>query len=444
MRFELWYLTLGTLLVVIALVSSVVKRLPLTTTMLYLAVGVVLGPLAGKVILIDPMTESALIYRLAELGVIVSLFTAGLKLRVSLRDKTWVVPLRLAFVSMGLTVGLVAIVGVWGLGLPIGAAILLGAILAPTDPVLASEVQLESVADRDKLRFSLTGEAGFNDGTAFPFVMLGLGLMGLHDLGAEGWRWFAIDVVWAVLGGLGIGAVSGILVGRLVLYLRREHKEGFGSDEFLTLGLIGLSYGAAVLAQSYGFLAVFAAGLALHGIERRRAEAGAPKTAPGIAAGHRKEFAARPEKSPLHLSEAVLVFNEQVERILEVALVLLVGTMLAPQFLSTANLWFVPLLLLVIRPAAVGLGLIGCSLDHSQRGMISWFGIRGIGSLYYLMFAIVQGVPTEVARELVSLTLWVIVVSVVVHGISVTPLMNWYQSRRRRHQRPVGKELRKN
>lgn len=90
---------------------------------------------------------------------------------------------------------------------------------------------------RDRLRFSLTCEAGLNDGTAFPFVMLGLGLLGLHDVGEWGWRWFAVDVIWSVLGGLGIGAVLGTLVGQLVLYLRRERKEAFGLDEFLTLGV---------------------------------------------------------------------------------------------------------------------------------------------------------------------------------------------------------------
>ena len=156
-----------------------------------------------------------------------------------------------------------------GLGLSWGAAVLLGAVLAPTDPVLASDVQVEHAADRDRLRFSLTGEAGMNDGTAFPFVMLGLWLMNLHAPGTSIWRWMAVDLVWAVAGGLGVGTLIGTLVGQLVIYLRRKHRVALGLDEFLSLGLIGLSYGLALAAHAYGFLAVFAAGLALRRIERR-------------------------------------------------------------------------------------------------------------------------------------------------------------------------------
>jgi NhaP-type Na+/H+ or K+/H+ antiporter len=239
MKMEWWYLTLGALLVVIALVASRVQRLPLTTTMLYVGVGILLGPLVFDVGSIDPLENAGLLERLAELAVIVSLFTAGLKLRGPFRSAHWKVPARLAFLSMSLTVAMVTLVGVFGLGLPLGAAVLLGAVLAPTDPVLASDVQLESASDRDKLRFSLTGEAGLNDGTAFPFVMLGLGLLGLHEMGPGGWRWFAVDVLWAITGGLVIGAVCGVVVARLVLYLRRSHREGIGRDEFLALGLIG-------------------------------------------------------------------------------------------------------------------------------------------------------------------------------------------------------------
>jgi sodium/hydrogen antiporter len=231
MKVEFWYLIIGALLIAIALISSVVKRLPLTTTMLYLGVGVLIGPLAFNVARFDLIRNAVVLERITEIAVIVSLFTAGLKLRWPFRDSRWRVPLCLSFVSMSLTVGLIAFVAVWLLGMPLGAAVLLGAVLAPTDPVLASEVQLESAADRDRLRFSLTAEAGLNDGTAFPFVMLGLGLLGFHSIGEWGWRWWAKDVIWAVFGGLVIGAVVGALVGRLVLYLRRRRKEANpGSD----------------------------------------------------------------------------------------------------------------------------------------------------------------------------------------------------------------------
>ena len=430
MKAELWYLLIGVLLVVVAISSTLVKRLPLTATMVYLGFGAVLGPLGLGIFMLDPVGRAAFIERITEIAVVVSLFTTGLKLRVSLRDRIWSIPLRLAFLSMAITVGLVALVGVYGLGLPLGAAVLLGAVVAPTDPVLASEVQLESSSDEDKLRFSITGEAGLNDGTAFPFVMLGLGLLGLHEIGQWGWRWFALDVVWAIIGGLAIGTGAGMLVGKLVIYLRRQHKEAFGLDEFLALGLIALVYGAALLTHTYGFLAVLAAGLALRSLERRHTGDKPAEDVQGMAlVGKREELATHPEKAPAHMAEALLGFNEQIERVLEVAVVLLIGAMLTPKFVSVNELWFVAVLFFFIRPLAVLVGTIGRHIGPVQRGLVCWFGIRGIGSLYYLMYAITHGVPSEIASRLVSLTFCVIAVSIVTHGISAMPLMKWYHAR---------------
>lgn len=432
MNTELWYLIIGLLLVGVAVSGTMLKRLPLTATMVYLGLGAVLGPVALGLFEVDPLRNAKFLEHAAEIAVIVSLFTTGLKLRVPLRDKLWWIPVRLAFSSMAITVGLVALVGVYALGLPWGAAVLLGAILAPTDPVLASDVQLESAADTDRLRFSITGEAGLNDGTAFPFVMLGLGLMGLHEIGEWGWRWLTVDVVWAIAGGLGIGAVGGLAVGRLVVYLRREHQEGIGADEFLALGLIAFVYGAAVLTHTYGFLAVFAAGLALRSLERKHTgDTPAEEMIETVTTGKTEEVATDPAKAPAHMAEALLGFNVQMERVLEVALVLLVGAMLTPQFVSWRDLWFVPVLFLVIRPTAVLLGAAGKGIGKVQRGLICWFGIRGIGSIYYLMYALDRGVPPELGQRLVSLTLCVISVSVIVHGVSAAPLMKWYHARGR-------------
>jgi NhaP-type Na+/H+ or K+/H+ antiporter len=140
-----------------------------------------------------------------------------------------------------------------------------------------------------------------------------------------------------------------------------------------------------------------------------------------------------PVTASLHLTETVLAFNEQLERILEVVLVIVIGIMLAPAFLDLGDLWFVPVLFLVIRPLAVVLGLAGLGMPRPKIALVSWFGIRGIGSLYYLSFAIGIGVAPELSRQLVSITLWVIAVSIVIHGISVTPLMRWYLAKRRGH-----------
>ncbi len=168
---------------------------------------------------------------------LVSLFAVGLKLTLPLSDRRWRAALRLATLSMLITIALLAAIGVVLFDLPLGAAILLAAMLAPTDPVLASDVQLADPNDRDSVRFSLTGEGGLNDGAAFPFVMLGLALLGLRDPGAGYWRWMTLDLVWPVAGGLAIGALCGYAIGKLVLYLRTRHQEAVGLDEFLMLGL---------------------------------------------------------------------------------------------------------------------------------------------------------------------------------------------------------------
>lgn len=399
-----WFVISGLLLVAVAVTGSLLKRLPLTTSMFYLAAGALLGPWGAGLLNLDVITDAPTIEVLTELAVIISLFTAGLKLRLPFADPQWRITILLAVVAMMLTIiGLTAF-GVLAAGMTLTAALLLGAVLAPTDPVLASDVQVAHEDDAEPVRFSLTGEAGFNDGTAFPFVMLGLGLLGAHELGDYGWRWLAVDVVWAVAAGLAVGAAAGAGVGRLVLYMRRAQKETVGFDEFLALGLISLSYGIALQIHAYGFLAVFAAGLSMRRIERQ--EEGA---------------------DPAAMARAVLEFNEQLERLGEVAVVVVVGALLAGITGWTTGLLVALALFGVIRPAATALTLIGSPLTAGQRAFIAWFGVRGAGSIYYLAFALAHGAAVSAdARLIADITLVVVAVSIVVHGVSVTPLMRFY------------------
>jgi NhaP-type Na+/H+ or K+/H+ antiporter len=442
--FALWCAVIGVLLVTVALAGTLVGRLPISTSMLYLAVGFGLGPVGLGVLDVDPFAHSEVIERIAEIALLISLFVTGLKLSVPLSDRRWAVPLRLAFVSMMLTVALIALTGMLALGLSLGAAVLLGGILAPTDPVLASDVQVEDPTDSDRLRFGLSGEAGLNDGTAFPFVMLGLGLLGLHDLGTGGWRWVVVDVLWAIGGGVVIGAVLGWLVGKLVIYLRVHHREAIGLDELLALGLIALAYGLAVLAHTYGFLAVIAAGLALRRIEpqpddkavlRGALHHASENTGPEMLKAE-EAVATDPQHATAYMTQTVLGFNEQLERMGEVVVVLAIGAMLSYLLLSPAALLFVPALLFVIRPVCVWLGLLGSRSSNSQRGLIAWFGIRGVGSVYYLMYAINHGLSGPIAEDLVTITLVVVSASIVLHGISVTPLMRRYTRAKRRASSP--------
>ncbi len=435
MSFALWLTIGGALLVFMALAGTMLSRMPASTSMVYLLAGLAVGPWALALAAPSPFEDTRLLEHTAEVIVLLSLFTSGLKMSVGLHDRRWFPPLRLALLSMVATVALIAVAGVWLLGLPLGAAVLLGGILAPTDPVLATDVQVDNPEDRDQLRFALTGEGGLNDGTAFPVVMLGLGLLGLHDIGEWGWRWVAVDVLWASAAGLLIGGALGSGLGRLVQHLRQRYQEAVGCENFLALGLIGLSYGFAVQASAYGFLAVFSAGLALRHTAKdlpSARDAGPCVSLPPPAAALSEAAAAtHPAHASRHMTHAVLSFNEQLDRIGEMVGVVLVGMLLWAVPWLPAAWWFVPLVLLVVRPAAVALGLARSTTSQSQRLLIGWFGIRGIGSLYYLMYAVNHGLPAPLAQTLVSLTLAVVVTSIVVHGISVTPLMTRYRRRKR-------------
>ncbi len=420
-----WYVIAGVLLIGMALAGTVLKRLPLTASMFYLAAGAVLGPWGLGLLHVDALKDASWLERLTEIAVVISLFTAGLKLRLPASDRRWRTAILLATAAMVLTIGGVASVAVLLIGLAPGTSLLLGALLAPTDPVLASDVQVAHEHDAEPVRLGLTGEAGLNDGTAFPFVMLGLGLMGLHDLGASGWRWLTIDLAWAIAAGLGVGTVCGAGVGKLVLYLRREHREAVGLDEFLALGLIALSYGLTLLVSGYGFLAVFAAGLSMRRIEREESGLAAP--AEVVQAGASlEEQATAPETAPAYMARAVLNFNEQLERLGELAVVLVLGAMLADVESPSSGLWLAAALFVVIRPLATLVTLSRAPLSRTQRAFIAWFGVRGVGSIYYLAYALTHGVSAGPARTLADITLVVVAASIVLHGVSVTPLMRRY------------------
>ena len=454
MTFALWLAVGGALLLFMALSGSLLSRMPVSTSMLYLLAGLAVGPL-GLALAAPRLVEHAgLLEHLTEVIVLLSLFTSGMKMSLGLHDQRWFPPLRLALGSMVATVALITLAGVALLGLPLGAAVLLGGILAPTDPVLATEVQVDNPADRDHLRFALTGEGGLNDGTAFPVVMLGLGLLGVHELGTLGWRWLLVDLLWATGAGIAIGAVLGTGLGRLVLYLRHRHQEATGYENFLALGLIGLVYGFAVLAHAYGFLAVFAAGLALRHSAKTATDAavaalGVVPTARAEAAaenrveqalhnpqtGQAEAMATDPRHGSAYMAHAVLNFNEQLDRMGEMVGVVVVGLLLWAVPWAQAALWFVPLMLLGVRPLSVAVGLAGSRVPPVQRRLIAWFGIRGIGSVYYLAYAINHGLPAQHMDTLVALTMAVVVSSIVVHGISVTPLMERYRRRRRAGRR---------
>ena len=387
-----------------AISRPMLKDGPVNPAMLYLGIGWLMSPQGLGYLALDPVTHASVLERISELAVVVSLFVCGLKIQVRSSDRLWLLPLRLAFVAMAITVALVTLAGHFLLGFPLGVALILGAIMAPTDPVLASEVQVENIHDRDQVRFSLTGEAGFNDGAAFPFLFLGLGVLGLHHLGPWGLSWWTVDVIWGILGGLALGAMFGCTAGLLVRSLRTGNQQE-GVQEFLAFGLVFAAYGAALALHTLGFLAAFAAGLALRWMEVQ---------------GHPDEGA---------MAHGVLGFKERVERLLEAVMVILVGALVATLPWDPNLFWFAPLLFLVLRPLAVSLGLLGTPLGRMRRAYLSWFGIRGIGSVYYLSYAASHGLAAPYIQQLAGIVYPILAVSILVHGLSVSPLMAKYTER---------------
>jgi NhaP-type Na+/H+ or K+/H+ antiporter len=426
-----WFMLVGGLLLVMGLTSSILKRSPVTSAIIYLAVGLLVGPTVLNLFHFNPLKESALLEVLTEVAVLISLFSAGVKMPVPFNFPRWRAPILLATVSMTLTVAMVAAFAYYVLGLPLGAGVLLGAILAPTDPVLATDVQIRHPGDRDLLRFTLTSEAGMNDGSAFPFVMLGMGLLGLHELGDFGLNWVVADVLWATVGGIAIGVLAGVALARLGWKLRRGPLKHELMDDFLGLGLIGVVYGLSVLLHAWGFLAVFFAAVALRQTEMKLAKA-AQDSLDGCSSRVNGEAEACPDPEPSPLvSEGSLVFKEHLERLSEVMLILLVGGTLFLDSWSWSAVGLALFLFMVARPASVFVSLIGSRTPWRIRSLTGWFGVRGIGSLYYLMYAIQHGLPEALALQLIQLTLIVVALSILIHGTSVKPLMERFWRRKK-------------
>lgn len=282
------------------------------------------------------------------------------------------------------------------------------------------------------MRFALSGEGGLNDGVALPFVLAGLALC--PNARADAQHVFSAGFLgitaWGIAGAVAVGALLGWTTTHAVAWLRTRHAQALGLEGFLALGLIELSYGAAQLLHTFGFLAVFAAGVAMRRAEHRASGERSPPAAIGaVDPGDIEATAAHPEKAHAYMAESVLGFTIELERIAEMTTMTIIGNVLStlavPLFTWSSAALIVALFVLV-RPLAVEASLLGSQASHAQRHLMSWFGIRGIGSFYYLAFALEYG-PRADVLPLLPPALAVVTASVVVYGISATPLMNWYQ-----------------
>ncbi|MCF5724953.1 cation:proton antiporter [Pseudomonas syringae] len=443
MTFILWMAVLGTVLLTLALTSSYLRWMPVTTSAVCLLLGIGIGPLGVDLLHMDLKDSARWMEHLTEVAVLFSLFVSGLKLRLPLHHRTW----RIAFGMAG-PVMLLTILGIclalhvlfelsWGLSL------LVGAILAPTDPVLAGLVQVNNAQDYDPLRFGLSGEAGLNDGTAFPFVIFAL--LFIQHGGFDGqWfnGWVVMNLLWAVPAGLLIGYWMGRGIGRVTLWMRISNADStLSPNDYLTLALIALAYVAAEAMGAYGFLSVFAAGLGLRQAEFKstgNAETPSEHLALPVV-GHLEvepERALQGDTTQLADTQIaagvmmgdMLAFGGLVERSMEVFLVTLLGVVLASHW-DWRALPVAALLFCVIRPLSVLAVPWRGLLNYRQRGLVGWFGIRGIGSIYYLFYALNHGLSGTTGAVAVNLTLSVIALSIVAHGLSTQPMLAWYERR---------------
>ena len=398
-----WSLVAGVVFLLAAFGNGFLQKIPISISALYLLAGLAIGPWGLSLLELNFSKDHKLIETLSEIAILISLMTAGLRLSPSM-SHLLSAPVPLALIAMTVTIGGITGVGVFGLGLPLGAAVLLGAVLAPTDPVLASEVQVEHEEDTDRLRYSLTGEAGLNDGTAFPFVMLGLGILGLHQVGDNGLQWVAVDLIWATSAGVFCGALTGFLTSKAAVWAKNHSDSPTQCEELLTLGLIGISYGIALAINSYGFLSVFAAGVAMRRFAEKEDE------------GEEAE----------RMMKTVMGINQRFGEILEVALVVMTGVLLSSHWALGVYWWFALLLFFVIRPIATLLALARSKADKTQHSLIAFFGIRGIGSLYYLSFSIGEGLDKQLASQLAEIVLATIALSLLIHSNAASLILSHY------------------
>ena len=400
----------GGVVLLTAWLPMVLRELPLSLPIVCITLGVVLAssPLLS-VIGPNPLENRAVTERMTEFVVIVALMGAGLKLDRPFGWGRWTMTWRLLGIAMPLTIAAVALIG-WGLlGLDGPSALLLGAVLAPTDPVLASDVQVgpPNSEEEDEVRFALTSEAGLNDGLAFPFVYLAIALAVAGKTG-EPWlgHWLLVDMLWRLLAGCGIGWLAGKIIGYVAFRLPNRAQLSRTGDGFVALGITLIVYGTTELAHGYGFLAVFVAALTLRSVERDH-----------------------------HYHENLHGFAEQTERLLMMILLVCFGAAIAEGSIFGGLTWKVlvaaGLILALVRPLAGWIGLAGSVAPVDERAVIAMFGIRGLGSFYYLAFALGQTAFTGTETLWVTVCL-VVLASILLHGVAVTPVMRRLDHRRSR------------
>ena len=405
-----------------ATLPTLLSGKPLSLPIVVVGVGVLAVVLPLGLDAPDPLAHGPVVERVTELGVIVSLMGAGLTLDRPLGLRTWASTWRLLGISMPLTVAGVALLGWWIGGLVPAAAVLLGAVLSPTDPVLGRDVKVgdpesgtehadeegghpAEASPEEEVRFSLTSEAGLNDGLAFPYVYAAIA-MAATGASAGDWvgEWALVDVGYRVVVGVGLGFAGGRLLAPLILRLPAPNELGQAMVGLAALAAMLLVYGLTESVGAYGFLATFVCAMAIRDYERDH-----------------------------DYHKALHIVTEQAERLLTIGILLALGAAVGGGLLRELDAGLVVvgvLLVFVVRPLAGVIGLLGfAATGWPDRLAMSFFGIRGVGSLFYLSYAL-HHAPFAEAKELWALVAFVVLLSIAVHGVTASPVLTRLDARR--------------
>ena len=407
----------GLLILLLAWLPMLLKELPLSLPILCVAVGFMLFHYWAPGEEPHPLRYPEITERLTELVVIVSLTGCGLKLDRPVGWRSWIITWRLLGIVMPLCILALAILGWTMLGLSVASCVLIGAVMAPTDPVLAADVQVgpPGSGEEDEVRFSLTSEAGLNDGLAFPFTNLAIAIS-IHGIAPSTWtlEWLAIDLVWKIAAGVAVGWGIGWALGQATFRLPNRAKISRTGHGFLALAITFLSYGVTEIVHGYGFLAVFVAAVSF-----RRTE--------------------RDDRYHGRLHD----FADEIERLLMLLVLVLFGGALGEGLLDAltwdmmaAGLAFI----FLVRPIATLIGMSGMRRSFGETLAIGFFGIRGVGSLYYVAYALNHADWPE-AEAIWAFAAFVMVVSIFLHGTTVTFCMRALDRRRKAAARPADKDL---
>ncbi|MCW2846551.1 MAG: sodium/proton antiporter, family [Marmoricola sp.] len=415
------YLVAGLAILLAAVLPSTLNRLAISPPMVLLAAGMGMGLLpVGSERMFDPISNHAVVEQVTQFAVLLALMGVGLALDRPLRLRhlrdwrRWSATWRLLFVAMPLSIAGVWLVGWWGIGLAPASALLLGAVLAPTDPVLAGDVQVggpdvetqeaDESDERHEVRFALTSEAGLNDGLAFPFVYAAIYMI---EKGTT-WTWVPAWVVWDLVGkvviGFLVGALAGFLLAKLAFRSRRASlRLAEQGEPLLALAALAIAFGAAELLGGYGFIAVFCCAMALRNAER-----------------------SHDYNAEMH---AVV---QRLERLLTLLVLLCLGIAMTRGLLDALDWRGVlvgVLMILVLRPLSGLVSLMpfarsGHGMGPRERLVAAFFGVRGVGSLFYLAYAAGQADFPHL-RWLWATIAFTIGLSVLVHGMLAKPAMRW-------------------